>query len=251
MKKILLLFSLTFGLFIFSQAQNPITLSWNGKTLGDTLVILDSPGNLGEFIFHAIIYNNTNNGMNIKVARNNIYIVENTENSFCWPTTCWSPLVDTSSDYGFIPAGGHSDSSEFSGHYRYNDGSGNHMYGTSIVKYSFFNMDNPEIINTIIVKYSLGYVGIKENKFHGAKVSDIFPNPVSNVAMFNYNLGNNIKSGEVKIINLLGKVVKSIPLITQQGLLKIDVSDLHEGIYFYTISLNNNIFKTKKFIIKK
>jgi hypothetical protein len=250
MKKILLLFTFLTAAFFVAEAQNPLSLSWDGVQLGDTLLIFDSPNNLGELTAHAIVHNNTENGMNIVAARTNIDIVEGTSNSFCW-VTCWASSVDTSDGYVFIPAGGQSSETEFSGHYNYSDQNGNIHYGTSIVKYSFFNKDDYNTICTLVVKYMLGYEGVDENGYRGAKFTDIYPNPASSKASLSYQLPGNVKSGEIKIINLVGKTLKTIPVTQREGKVSIDVSDLSEGIYFYTINLDGVTVKTKKLVIKK
>ncbi len=256
MKKTILLLLFLGGFFLFTQAQitkvqNDITLTWNGETLGDTVVISDAPGGLGELLFQAVVHNNTNNGMNVLVARNTISMVEGTDNSFCWPNTCWSPMVDTSGEYGFIPAGGQSSDSAFSGHYSYNDANGNHLYGTSFVKFSFFNKDHPEVIDSVIVKYMLGYTGIEEDSFKGTKVSDIYPNPATSFATIDYHMNNSAQTGKVRIINLVGKLVKEIPMLKREGKVKINLSGLSQGIYFYTVSFDGTIYKTKKLIVKR
>ncbi len=250
MKKILLLFTLLTAIFFVAKAQNPISLSWDGEELGDTLIVFGAPNNLGELTAHAIVHNNTDNGMNIVAARNNIDVIGGTENSFCW-VTCWSSTVDTSDGYVFIPAGGQSNEEEFSGHYTYSDLEGNIHYGTSIVKYSFFNKDDFNVIATLYVKYMLGYEGVDNEGYKGAKFTDIYPNPASTKAVLNYKLPNSVKSGEVKIINLVGKTLKTIPITNREGKISIDVSDLSQGIYFYAINLDGVTVKTKKLIIKK
>jgi hypothetical protein len=97
----------------------------------------------------------------------------------------------------------------------------------------------------------LGYEGVDNEGYKGAKFTDIYPNPASTKAVLNYKLPNSVKSGEVKIINLVGKTLKTIPITNREGKISIDVSDLSQGIYFYAINLDGVTVKTKKLIIKK
>ncbi len=249
MKKILLSIAFLLGLSFIVKAQD-ITLTWNGVTYGDTVTVFGPPNEEGELTFHAVVHNNTDNGINVLVARNNIDVLEGTENSFCWPVICWSPMVDTSAQYQFIPAGGQSEDDMFSGHYNYNDVNGNPQYGTTIVKYSFFDKDNPAVIDTVIVLYKLGYTGIDEN---GVKtsVSDLYPNPASSYVNVDFHLNGTVKSAEIKIVNLVGKVVKTAQITDRQGSMKLDIQDLSEGLYFYTVLINGKIEKTKKLIVKR
>ncbi len=250
MKKLLLSLALIIGLSVIVKAQDPVTLSWNGVTYGDTVTVFGAPNEEGELTFHAVVHNNTDNGINVLVARTNIDVLDGTENSFCWPVICWSPMVDTSGQYQFIAAGGQSEDDMFSGHYNYNDINGNPQYGTSLVKYAFFDKDNFEIIDTVYVKYMLGYTGIDENGLTTA-VSDIYPNPASSFANVDFHLNSTVKSAEIKIVNLVGKVVKTIPLNQKEGSVKVDLNNLSEGLYFYTVLVNGKIEKTKKLIVKR
>ena len=72
----------------------------------------------------------------------------------------------------------------------------------------------------------------------------IFPNPATK--FININIGNrSIES--IKINNELGEIVKQINRIDDNNI-KIDVSDLRNGIYFITVK-SNNYTKVKKLII--
>ena len=48
---------------------------------------------------------------------------------------------------------------------------------------------------------------------------------------------------------MLGKVIKEIALNDKQGTLKVDVSELKAGIYFYAFMLNDKAITTKKLIV--
>jgi hypothetical protein len=82
------------------------------------------------------------------------------------------------------------------------------------------------------------------------EISEAYPNPASQVLNFAYQLKNNNDEAKVLIHNLLGSLVAEIKLSAFDSQVQIPVSDYKAGIYFYTISVNNQNVVTKKFIIK-
>ncbi|NOX85455.1 MAG: hypothetical protein GXO86_05755, partial [Chlorobi bacterium] len=147
MKKILLLIIIAITATSFLRAQD-LYLSWNGEKLGDTVYVWGEPTTT-LIIFNAVFHNNTSSDMNVMVARDEVELLENTMSTFCWAGSCYSPTVDTSK-YDFIPAGGTNDSTNrpFIGEY-----SPNGVIGTSTVKYTFYNINNPDQRLEVVVKY--------------------------------------------------------------------------------------------------
>ncbi|WP_051203870.1 T9SS type A sorting domain-containing protein [Hugenholtzia roseola] len=82
------------------------------------------------------------------------------------------------------------------------------------------------------------------------EISEAYPNPASQVLNFAYQLENNSDEAKVLIHNLLGSLVAEIKLSAFDAQVQIPVSEYKAGIYFYTISVNNQNIVTKKFIIK-
>ena len=82
--------------------------------------------------------------------------------------------------------------------------------------------------------------------------ADIYPNPASDNIKIKYDLGGTFSANSQLIIrNLVGAVVKTIPLKPTEKELMASVSDLSSGIYFYSLSIDGVIQNTKKLIIKK
>lgn len=102
--------------------------------------------------------------------------------------------------------------------------------------------------NSGTVKYRIGTYSptsideIDENQFA------LFPNPVSNLIYirFKKELNENL---EIELINLTGQQVKKQSLVMANGVLKIDISTLNQGIYFLKIKALKELFVSK--IIKE
>jgi len=51
-------------------------------------------------------------------------------------------------------------------------------------------------------------------------------------------------------VNLLGSVVKEVEIDQNSNKLSMDISNLDAGVYFYSIVVNNEVFQTKKLVIR-
>ena len=244
MKKILLLLiiALSTTTFVFSQ---DMYLSWEGKKLGDTVYVWGEPTQ-SQIVFYAILHNDTDNGMNVLAVRNELEMLDSTVSTFCWAQRCYGPSVDTSTNYQFVPAGGSSAEGDFTGDYEPRG----HI-GTSVVKYTFYNMDNPDQNVDIVVKFWASPEGIAEEAMAGGNISEIYPNPANYFVSLDYRLTSKVNTATVRIYNLLGSMVKEAVLERGSNKLKMDVSGLNNGIYFYSVLINGDIYKTKKLVIQR
>ncbi|MCF6171692.1 MAG: T9SS type A sorting domain-containing protein [Bacteroidales bacterium] len=243
MKKTLLSFAAIL-LAVFSLNAQDLTLSWDGVPLGDTIVTWGEPGN-AEIVSHVVVHNNTSNGINMLVRRKRISMVEGSSSAFCWGL-CFPPDTEESPEPRLILPGGQSTDEEFSGHY-YPNG----KIGTSVVEYMFFNKDNEGQNVKIVVKYWGSPAGIAEDAMVGGSISDIYPNPATNMVNIDYELTPEVDFAKIRIVNLLGAVVKEAVVERNNTKLTMDISDLNGGIYFYSVLVNGDVYKTKKLVIQK
>ena len=243
MKKLLFIFTAIFLTAAVAHAQD-LTLSWNGHPIGDTLVVFGD-ANAAEIVSHAIVTNNTAKEMNVKVSRQQIFLVEGALSQFCWGL-CYDPATNVSPQYYLLQGGESSPEAQFSGHYLPQSN-----IGTSIVQYNFYNMDNIGQSVSMIVKYIATPAGIAEEAMANGTISDIYPNPASSFVTLDYQFTSKVNSAEVKIYNLLGSEVKSTSLENNGNKIRLDISDLKNGIYFYSILINNDVYQSKKLIVQR
>lgn len=78
-----------------------------------------------------------------------------------------------------------------------------------------------------------------------------YPNPASNQVSFDYTLSDQTINAYIRVHNLLGTVVKETRLDYFSGKLILDVCDLNEGFYFYSIVVNNEVIDTKRLVISR
>lgn len=82
-------------------------------------------------------------------------------------------------------------------------------------------------------------------------VSNIYPNPASEVASFNYIFYDANTNVKVVIRNVLGSVVGEYNLPPQERHLTVPVDKFIPGVYFYTLWVNNKSMATKKLVVKR
>ena len=93
-----------------------------------------------------------------------------------------------------------------------------------------------------------GYTGIKENAAH----LNIYPNPAKGLVNISFNLSSN-QNVTTNVYNMLGEVVYNETersYAAGQNNIKLNTSDLQEGIYFVELLINSKKYLRKVSVIK-
>ena len=218
-------------------------LSMNGITIGNEITIVPENPEVVEIELVLNFTNYSDQDAVIKIARDEISMASGSESYFCWGA-CYPPNVDTSSSAMTISAGATTAEGDFSAHYTIGD------EGISQISYTFYNVDNPDDAVTILVNFDTRPNGINDNIQENTWISELYPNPTTNVVNIDYNFPTSVKKAEVKVVNLVGSVVMEKTLDAKANCQSINVSELKSGIYFYSLFLNKEIHSTKKLIVK-
>ena len=246
MKKLLLTFSMILLVVLVARADDPpLSFSWEGEPLADTVVRVDLPS-VFEIIFYASVTNNTASDMTIKVFREVLEEVPGSINQICWAGLCFHFTVDTSStQLTLAPGATTGEGDEFSGHYLPQN-----TLGSSLIRYTFYNVDNPDERSSIVVRYISEYVGLSEGAMKEGYISEVYPNPATHYVNIDYKLTPQVNNAAVKVINLLGEVVKETNIETGNNNVRLDISELSSGVYFYSVLINSEIYQTKKLVVQ-
>lgn len=244
MKKLLLSFALVASA-IFASAQ-AINFEQDGVVIenGQEIIVTEI-AEWGEFTLELQIRNNTDAELPIVVEKEEIQMVDSTQNFFCWgqclsPTLFVSPAVplagNTVSEHGML--------------------SFHHMFysvswtpGTSVVKYSAYPENDRDNVIFFYALFAYEATSAEEVSYNNT-FGQGYPNPASSVINFDYSL-NSSDMATVNIFNLLGQQVMQENINGGQGSLNISVEDLQEGVYFCNFIVNNEVVKTSKFVVKK
>lgn len=109
---------------------------------------------------------------------------------------------------------------------------------------------NPEesfVIN-VIFKYSLDGV----NDINAVEeFSNAYPMPASSVVNFDYSFNTSVNSAMVAIYNMMGQEVLRSEISGMSGKHSLNISDLTDGVYFYSLIVNGVVEKSNKLIVRR
>ena len=240
MKNLILTLIITI-IFSSSFSQN-LELYFEGELLepNEEITIIAHPDS-GIIVFDSLgVKNISSTEIEVLVKKVIIDTIPNTTNSFCWGL-CYPPFVYVARNPVTIGPGDFY--YEFAGDY-----SPNGIEGESKIRYVFFDMNIPDDSVSVIVYYNATASGVIDN-YYNCSISNAYPNPANSFTSLDYDM-NGVKNARLVIYNFLGSVVKEIEITNSYGNLKVNTSDFDEGIYFYSLLINNEALKTQKLIIK-
>lgn len=216
-----------------------LQFEWEGTVYQDGQTIISEYNEtMMEYVQELKIRNLTGNDMGVIVEREILENAEGTMVYFCWGQ-CLDPNNNVSGSVG-ISAQTLSDE-VFSGHVMFTEGE----TGVVKVKYSAYDRSNPDIRISIII-----LAGSNTNvDEHSISLGQAYPNPATSQVSFDLN-GNGNAEIQAVVYNLLGQEVKSQLVSGHQNRIHFAVNDLQPGIYFCRFSINGEVLKTEKFIVK-
>ncbi len=146
MKKILLILVAAF--FISSSAFSQVMLTWEfGPTsLSPSITFNGGPSDF-EIVAYVGVTNTSASEVTLKVVRQELSMMDGSLHQFCWGGICFAPDTDTSATQMTLAPG--ESTTEFSGHYQPNG-----TMGISLVKYIFYDVNNPSIMAEVIVHFN-------------------------------------------------------------------------------------------------
>ena len=242
MKK--LFFTLLLIASVFALSAQCFTVTKDGAVVenGATYHVWGQGNDWGELNIEFEVTANENIRLIAEKVENEV--VEGTLNYFCWGQ-CLSPTVYVSDPYDMTA--GQSD--VFSMHYSYTNEIGDVAGLEQNMTYYLYpgnEPDNKFIIN-VIFKFSLD--GAED--YSSAEVfSNAYPMPASDVVNFDYNFASDVDA-EVAIYNMMGQEVLRNGISGMSGKATLNVSDLVDGVYFYSLIVNGKTEKSSKLIIRK
>jgi hypothetical protein len=241
MKKFILLFTLAIISFYGYSQSLALADSAGAVANNSARTISGVSGPTTDMESYMFVKNLTGAAANVMVKKVEVNLISGTVTTFCWGL-CFPPNVFISPSPETIGAG-RTDSVDFAGHY-----SPQGVKGESTVRYVFYIQSNPSDSVCFTVHYSAFPVGVN-NLTTESTLSGAYPNPANNMVNFNYSL-NSGTEGNVIIRNLLGSVVKNVVLPNAEGKLSVNIADLPEGVYFYSLDVAGKTISTHKLIVK-
>lgn len=213
-------------------------------TFGDMIVSNDTvylTGDISDELieWHLKVKNLTDKDIDVKVKKNEIYLLENTVNTFCWGS-CFMPTVYTSPVSVKIQAFT-TDVLSFAGDFEPYG-----MFGTSIISYTFFNTQNQEDSVMVTAFYQVGTSGISSQGLNN-ELLKVYPNPF--VDRLNIEFQNSIESPySIRLLNLNGQVVKELVSNSRSKEQSFYVGNLPGTIFFLKIIDSKGLIHRRKLL---
>jgi len=209
---------------------------------GDTITYTSTDVN-ASFVSYIWVKNSSTSMIPVKVKKIELDTVPGSENYFCW-TSCYLPQTYVSDTLHI--AAGYTNKTNFSGDY---DAMGH--AGKTRIMYVFYDDNDPNDSVAFVAEFYAGSsAGIYLSQSVTAEAR-VYPNPAKNTITVDYQLSKLTNNVKFELRNILGSVAKEVKLQSVAGQRKIDISGLQNGIYFYTIRIDDKVVISNKIIIQQ
>ncbi len=248
MKNLILFFISTFLLTSLTFGQGLVLLDTDeNEVTGDTLEI---PGDADESPIQKIIFlrNDTDEDIHIMARRIDIDLLSGTVNTFCWSGSCYDPGTDVSQVPMTLAPGQVSTEDDFYVYY-YPQG----QEGSTVLEFEFFSenegdFDTVRVTLVFITEQTTGIAGASNPSW---SLSSPAPNPARDFTRFNYELPVGTRNASIVIRTITGSLVKETPLDPSASSLRIDTSSFRNGIFLYSLVLDDRVVVTQKFVVNR
>ncbi len=244
--KNVLLSSLFLVAFVFGAFAQQMQITHEGQVIpsGNTITIPGDPSQPELMAALSIKNLSSTETLMVKVRKIVVDTIPGTNNYYCWGA-CFPSFVYLSPTV--VPIFPGTVNIEFSAHYEPKEHN-----GVTRMIYSFFDENNVNDSVWVEVHYFASGIGIDDAPSQqNVVISNPYPNPASSRVNFDYQLPANARQAVISVHSLLGSKVKEIMLFGTSGKVTFDVNDLKEGIYFYSIVVDNNIIATKRLVVSR
>jgi hypothetical protein len=242
MKKLLLTIAVAVSssFALSAQANYTITDSLGNDLVGTTVSYNVASSQLDSRGFTVTNMNSTQ--VNIKVQKT--IIVLNDPGStvyFCTGSNCYSPSQTLSLTVPMTAAGTMALTCD---HFP------NNMTGVTQVRYTVINQANANDTASFTINYTSVPTGIATHTAVKPSISNPSPNPASSMFSINYKMGTSNPAGAKMVVyNMLGDRVMETIVEETEGVVKMDVSSLEQGIYFCSLESDGKTFATRRLVV--
>lgn len=98
----------------------------------------------------------------------------------------------------------------------------------------------------------MGCNTIYDDTYNTTKLYDNTPNPLSSTTKIEFEISNNVNTAKLIINDIHGKEIETHTIYQRgHGSIIINCSELKDGIYLYSLLIDNQIFDTKRMVLIK
>lgn len=245
MKKIIPFLIILFISGFYANAQLVILDKTNTDITNDTITV---NGTVEDNYFKVQIYfsNTGEENVEVFVRKHELNMVDGADNSFCWNGTCFSPSVFDVEDPIVLGSEQTSVAEDF-----YTEFFTGNVAGVSQVMYEFYDDSDSFETVTITIIFDIavasniaGFEASDKWKLHEAR-----PNPARDHTWIDYNLPVGAQNAQIVVRNLLGNQVYTENLSIGSERARINTSGLSNGIYIYSLVIDNQVVQSKRLVV--
>jgi hypothetical protein len=241
MKKHLLAVLVTLTGSFAVSAQNYSFTDTLSNNITGTTVSYTVPSNLLD-TRHFTLTNTGSSSVTVKVKKTIVYINDASSTIyFCTGQNCYSPTQNLSYAVVLSPNGTCALTCD---HWP------NNMTGASEVRYTVVNQSNPNDTAVFTIDYNAVPAGIASHSLVKPSMSNPAPNPASSAFSISYKMGSAApQNAKMVIYNMLGDRVIETPIEEMEGVVKMDISILEQGVYFCTLVSDGKTLSTRRLVV--
>lgn len=245
MKKLIPLLIIMFSLGLHTQAQLVILDDNDVDITNDTIRV---NGTIDDDYFKVQLYfsNTGEENVEVFVRKHELDMVEDADNSFCWNGSCFSPAVFDVEDPIILGSDETSGAEDF-----YTEFFTGNAAGVSQVMYEFYDdRDSFETV-TITIIFDIDVASdITGFETPGKwRLNDARPNPARDHTWIDYDLPVGVQNAQIVVRNLLGNLVHTENLSMGNERARINTSGLSNGIYIYSLVIDNQVVQSKRLVV--
>ena len=245
MKKLFFTLLLITSVFALSAQKYTVTEKESGAVVenGASYYVYGQGNAWGELILDLNV--TANEQVNLIAELEELQHVDGTYNMICLDQ-CYDPGVTTTPVVEFAAG----DTKDFQMHYSADDPYNleNVLGQEQIMKYYLHEEGSHDMfVINVIFKYSLESI---DDYSSAAVFSNAYPMPARDVVNFDYNFSSNVNA-EIAIYNMMGQEVLRSAINGMSGKASINVSDLADGVYFYSLIVNGIVERSNKLVIRR
>ena len=244
MKKLLLTLALMLSVFSLSAQKFTVTEKTTGNIVenGANFYVYGEGNAWGELLLELLV--TANEDVNLIAERIELQVVEGTYNMICLDQ-CYAPSMSVTPAVPFAAG----DTKDFSMHYQYENSFDDVVGQEQFIQYNLYEEGSHEMfVITVTFKYSAN--GISDNSIV-EEFSNAYPTPAKDVVSFDYNFSSSANDAYVAIYSMTGQEVMRSAINDLQGKVSLNVSDLADGVYFYSLVVNGETVKSSKLVVRK
>lgn len=245
MKKILLIF-ITYLLFALPGRAQVLILDSEMQDITDQTITVNGTPDDSYFKVNIFLSNTGEESVDIFVSKIEVDIVEGAFNTFCWLGSCFTPDVFDVEDPLILGGDQISRDTDF-----YTEFLTGGIEGVSEVKYEFYSQsesfDTVSVTILFNIETTTSLSGFDPGKnFH---ISDPQPNPARGFTWIDYIVPPQSRNAQIVIRNLLGKQVYAENLSYGDNRIRISTQHLNNGIYIYSLIVDNQVIDSKRLVV--